>query len=265
MVAGRGLSLGLRAKYSNTWAGWGAVDSYIAIYQCSKNGGFSGIRAAAIKPVWNRPLCVKISVCLSTLGKGMGKRLGYARVSTDDQRLDLQRDALTRAGCADIYEEKVSGKSADRPALDYCLRALSAGDTLVVWRLDRLGRSLPDLVRIVGELEQRGVGFESVTERIETGSATGKLTFHLFSALAEFERNLIRERTQAGLAAARARGRKGGRKPALDAKQVREIKALLRDPDIQVADVAKRYGVSRATIYKHVGAVRPERDASPMI
>lgn len=149
----------------------------------------------------------------------MGKRLGYARVSTDDQRLDLQRDALTRAGCADIYEEKVSGKSADRPALDYCLRALSAGDTLVVWRLDRLGRSLPDLVRIVGELEQRGVGFESVTERIETGSATGKLTFHLFSALAEFERNLIRERTQAGLAAARARGRKGGRKPALDANR----------------------------------------------
>ena len=96
----------------------------------------------------------------------MGKRLGYARVSTDDQRLDLQRDALTRAGCADIYEEKVSGKSADRPALDYCLRALSAGDTLVVWRLDRLGRSLPDLVRIVGELEQRGVGFEGSVAKI---------------------------------------------------------------------------------------------------
>lgn len=158
---------------------------------------------------------------------------------------------------------KVSGKSADRPALDYCLRALSAGDALVVWRLDRLGRSLPDLVRIVGDLEQRGVGFESVTERIETSSATGKLTFHLFSVLAEFERNLIRERTQAGLAA--ARGRKGGREPALDAKQIRELKALLRDPDIQVADVAKRYGVSRAAIYKHVGAVRPERGASPMI
>lgn len=138
----------------------------------------------------------------------MGKRLGYARVSTDDQRLDLQRDALTRAGCVDIYEEKVSGKSTDRPVLDYCLRALNEGDTLVVWRLDRLGRSLPDLVRIVGELERRSIGFESITERIETGSATGKLTFHLFSALAEFERNLIRERTQAGLAAARARGRK---------------------------------------------------------
>lgn len=133
------------------------------------------------------------------------------------------------------------------------------------WKDHRDCHVKPDLVQIVTELEQRGIGFESVTERIETGSATGKLTFHLFSALAEFERNLIRERTQAGLAAARARGRKGGRKPALDAKQVREIKALLRDPDIQVADVAKRYGVSRATIYKHVGAVRPERGASPMI
>ena len=169
---------------------------------------------------------------------------------------------MIRAGGADINEEKVSGKSADRPALDYCLRALSAGDTLVVWRLDRLGRSLPDLVRIVGELELRGVGFESVMERIETGSATGKLTFHLFSALAEFERNLIRERTQAGLAAARARGRKGGRKPALDAKQVREIKALLRDPSIPVASIADRYGVSRATIYKHAGADAPARHQS---
>lgn len=195
----------------------------------------------------------------------MGRRIGYARVSTDDQRLDLQKDALQRAGCIDIYEEKESGKQADRPALGYCRRALAAGDTLVVWRLDRLGRSLPDLVQIVSELEKAGVGFESLTERIETSSAAGKLVFHVFAALAEFERNVIRERTHAGLVAARARGRKGGRKPALDAKQVREIKALLRDPDIQVADVAKRYGVSRATIYKHVGAVRPERGASPMI
>ncbi len=105
--------------------------------------------------------CVKIPVYLSTVGKGMGKRLGYARVSTDDQRLDLQRDALTRAGCVDIYEETVSGKSTDRPVLDYCLRALNEGDTLVVWRLDRLGRSLPDLVRIVGELERRSIGFGS--------------------------------------------------------------------------------------------------------
>lgn len=189
----------------------------------------------------------------------MGRRIGYARVSTDDQRLDLQKDALQRAGCIDIYEEKESGKQADRPALGYCRRALAAGDTLVVWRLDRLGRSLPDLVQIVSELEKAGVGFESLTERIETSSAAGKLVFHVFAALAEFERNVIRERTHAGLAAARARGRKGGRKPALDEKQIREIKALLRDPEIQVSDVAKRYGVSRATVYKHVGPVTPKK------
>ena len=189
----------------------------------------------------------------------MGRRIGYARVSTDDQRLDLQKDALTGAGCIDIYEEKENGKNADRPALGYCRRALAAGDTLVVWRLDRLGRSLPDLVQIVAELESAGVGFESLTERIETSSAAGKLVFHVFAALAEFERNVIRERTHAGLAAARARGRKGGRKPALDEKQIREIKALLRDPEIQVSDVAKRYGVSRATVYKHVGPVTPKK------
>lgn len=133
----------------------------------------------------------------------------------------------------------MSGKSADRPELGHCLKALRNGDTLVVWRLDRLGRSLPDLVGIVSSLEQEGVAFESITERIETTSAAGKLIFHVFAALAEFERNLIRERTRAGLAAARARGRKGGRKPALDDRQVREIRALLRDPEIQVTDVAR--------------------------
>ena len=139
----------------------------------------------------------------------MGKRIGYARVSTDDQNLDLQRDALALAGCSTVYEETMSGKSADRPELGHCLKALRSGDTLVVWRLDRLGRSLPDLVGIVSSLEREGVAFESITERIETTSAAGKLIFHVFAALAEFERNLIRERTRAGLAAARARGTRG--------------------------------------------------------
>lgn len=187
----------------------------------------------------------------------MKQRIGYARVSTEDQHLDLQRDALQQAGCDVIYEETASGKNASRLELEQCRKALRDGDTLVVWRLDRLGRSLPDLVQIVAELERSGIGFESLTEKIETNSAAGKLVFHVFAALAEFERSLIRERTHAGLAAARARGRSGGRKPKLGEKQVREIKALLRDPEIQVADVARRYGVSRTTLYKHVGVVAP--------
>ncbi|EFI8908329.1 recombinase family protein [Escherichia coli] len=187
----------------------------------------------------------------------MNQRIGYARVSTDDQHLDLQRDALQQAGCSVIYEEAASGKSAARPELEQCRKALRAGDTLVVWRLDRLGRSLHDLVQIVAELEQRGVHFESLTEKIETGSASGKLQFHVFAALAEFERGLIRERTQAGLAAARARGRAGGRKPKLDDKQVREIRRLMTDPTIPVSQIAKSYKVSRTTIYK-VAPVRQQ-------
>jgi len=190
----------------------------------------------------------------------MGQRIGYARVSTDDQSLDLQFDALHRAGIADdrLYSDTASGKDAERKELAACLKALREGDTLVVWRLDRMGRSLPDLVRIVGELERKGVGFESLTEKIETGSATGKLVFHVFAALAEFERNLIRERTQAGLAAARARGRHGGRKPKLDAQQIKEIKQLMSDPTIPVSVIAKRYKVSRTTIYKVAPVRRPE-------
>lgn len=187
----------------------------------------------------------------------MNQRIGYARVSTDDQHLELQRDALLQAGCGVVYEEAISGKSSARPELEQCRKALRAGDTLVVWRLDRLGRSLPDLVQIIADLEQRGIGFESLAEKIETGSASGKLVFHVFAALAEFERGLIRERTKAGLAAARARGRAGGRKPKLDAKQIRHIKALLRDPNTSVAEVARDYGVSRTTIYKHCGVILP--------
>lgn len=177
--------------------------------------------------------------------------IGYARVSTDDQHLDLQNDALKKADCRVIYEEKASGKNTGRVELEQCRKALRAGDTLVVWRLDRLGRSLPDLVRIVAKLERDGIGFESPTEKIETTNANGKLTFHIFAALAEFERNLIRERTQAGLTAAIARGRKGGRKPALDEKQIREVRALLRDPSVNITSVADRYGVSRTTLYKY--------------
>ena len=183
-----------------------------------------------------------------------GVRLGYARVSTDEQNLDLQRDALAHAGCRQVYEDKASGKGADRPELDHVLADLRPGDTLVVWRLDRLGRNLPDLVRIVSELQGKGVGFESLTERIDTVTATGELVFHLFASLAQFERNLIRERTRAGLASARARGRKGGRPPKLGPKELREIRALLRDPEVTISSVAKRYGVSRVTLYAHLNA-----------
>ena len=189
----------------------------------------------------------------------MSKRIGYARVSTDDQNLDLQRDALTRAGCATIYEETASGKSSSRIELEHCRKSLRSGDTLVVWRLDRLGRSLADLVKIISDLEREGITFESLGEKIDTGSASGKLQFHVFAALAEFERNLIRERTLAGLSAARARGRVGGRKPKLSEKQIREIKSLLSDPAAQVNDIAKRYGVSRTTLYKRVGVVNPAK------
>lgn len=180
----------------------------------------------------------------------MNQRIGYARLATDDQSLVLQRDALRLAGVATIYEEALSGKIAVRPELDHCLNALRAGDTLVVWRLDRLGRSLSDLVRIVGDLEKRGIGFESLTEKIESTSAAGNSLFHLFAALAEFERHLLRERTQAGLVAARARGRSGGRKPKLNMRQISEIKRLMADPNIPVGQIAERYKVSRTTIYK---------------
>lgn len=190
----------------------------------------------------------------------MGQRIGYARVSTDDQNLDLQLDALHKAGIADdrLYSDTASGKDAERKELAACLKALREGDTLVVWRLDRLGRSLPDLVRIIGDLEQKGVSFESLTERIETGSAAGKLVFHVFAALAEFERNLIRERTRAGLLAARARGRAGGRKPKLSDTQIKEINEMVAAQKLPIGRIAELYGVSRTTIYKVAPIGRPE-------
>lgn len=174
--------------------------------------------------------------------------IGYARVSTQDQRPELQLDALAGAGCEQVFQEKLSGKDRERPELDTCLKVLRKGDTLVVWRLDRLGRSLRDLVEIVHTLEDRGVGFRSLTESIDTANAGGKLIFHVFAALAEFERNLIRERTVAGLRAARARGRKGGRKPKMSKADVRKAAAMLRDPLMTKTEVAKHFGVSRVTL-----------------
>jgi len=186
----------------------------------------------------------------------MAQKIGYARVSTQDQDLSLQINALKQEGCSQIYEERVSGKSGDRPELANCVKALRTGDTLVVWRMDRLGRSLRDLVEIVTDIEAKGIHFMSLNEKIETGTTPGKLMFHVFASMAEFERNLISERTRAGLAAARARGRVGGRKPALSGKDIEHAKLLLKNPKITVTEVAERFGVTRQTIYRQVGVVR---------
>lgn len=158
--------------------------------------------------------------------------IGYARVSTHDQNLDSQLDALQKADCEQIFQEKITGKIKDRPELISCLKALRKGDVLVVWKLDRLARSLKDLVEIITDLNQREIGFKSLTEAIDTTSATGRLVFHIFGALAEFEHSLIRERTIAGLDAARARGRKGGRKPSMSVKDIKKAQAMLRDPQM---------------------------------
>jgi DNA invertase Pin-like site-specific DNA recombinase len=178
--------------------------------------------------------------------------VGYARVSTQDQNPALQHDALTAAGCERIFTEKASGAQRDRPELAAAIAYVRPGDCLVVWKLDRLARSLPQLIETVAHLEAEGIGFRSVTEAIDTTTAGGKLIFHIFGALAEFERSVIRERTRAGLKAARDRGRTGGRPPALSPADLAAAKAMLSDPTITVADVAKRMNVSQATLYRHL-------------
>lgn len=176
--------------------------------------------------------------------------IGYARVSTNDQDTSLQLDALKAAGAERVYQESASGALRERPELNKCLDAAREGDTLIVWKLDRLGRSLPNLVEIISGLEERGIGFRSLTEAIDTTNAGGKLIFHIFAALADFERSLIQERTRAGLAAARARGRKGGRPRALSKDQVKKARAMLSDPMITKTEVARHFGVTRMTLNK---------------
>ena len=178
--------------------------------------------------------------------------VGYARVSTQDQNPALQLDALKAAGCEKVFTEKASGAQRDRPELAAALSYMRSGDSLVVWKLDRLARSLPQLIETVATLEDQGIGFRSQTEAIDTMTAGGKLVFHIFGALAEFERSVIRERTRAGLKAARDRGRKGGRPPALSAADLAVAKAHVRDPAITVDEVATRLKVSPATLYRHL-------------
>jgi len=182
--------------------------------------------------------------------------IGYARVSTDDQNLDLQRDALTNAGCNRILEDRLGGAKAERPGLKAALDYARQGDDLVVWRLDRLSRSLKDLIELVSLLESKGIGLKSLHESLDTSSSSGKLIFHIFGALAEFERNLIRERTYAGLQAARARGRKGGRPKSLDFDK-RVLAVRLYDERLHTVDqICKLMGISKPTLYKYIESQR---------
>ena len=175
--------------------------------------------------------------------------IGYARVSTQDQNLSLQLDALAAAGCEEVFEDRASGAGADRTGLQAALRYVRDGEVLVVWKLDRLGRSLPDLIETVTGLARRGVGFRSLTEAIDTTTPGGRLVFHIFGALGQFERDLIQERTRAGLAAAAARGRKGGRKPAVTDDKLRRARQHVAK-GLTVREAATRVKVSKTALYE---------------
>lgn len=178
--------------------------------------------------------------------------VGYARVSTQDQNLDLQRDALSGAGCEKVFEDVASGAKAARTGLEEALVYMREGDTFVVWKLDRLGRSLKQLIEVINQLHERKIGFKSIQESIDTTTPGGKLIFHVFGALAEFEREVIRERTFAGLHAARARGRLGGRPKLMNDKKIGMVEALMEDPNHSIQDICAMVGVSRATLYRHL-------------
>ncbi|NQU35614.1 MAG: recombinase family protein [Bacteroidetes bacterium] len=178
--------------------------------------------------------------------------IGYVRISTTDQNLDLQLDSLKQVGCEKIYEDQASGAKTDRDGLNGALDLLRKGDTIVVWRLDRLGRSLKHLIEVMNQINDIGCYFKSVQENIDTSSPGGKLIFHVFGALAEFERDIIRERTKAGLAAAKARGRIGGRPRKMDKKKIGYARTLMDDPKNTVDDVCEILGVSRATLYRYL-------------
>jgi DNA invertase Pin-like site-specific DNA recombinase len=178
--------------------------------------------------------------------------VGYARVSTFDQNLDLQKDALSKVGCIRVFEDYASGAKVERKGLIAALDYVRRGDTLVVWKLDRLGRSTKDLLKIVDDLKKKEVGFKSLKESIDTNTSGGKLTFHIFSSLAEFERDVIIERTNAGLVAARARGRQGGRPAKLSSEQVIQIKKLHKDRDTSISSILTTFNIRRPTLYKYL-------------
>ena len=185
--------------------------------------------------------------------------IGYARISTQDQTLNLQKDALEKAGCSKIFTDTASGAVAERVGLQEAMQYVRSGDTLVVWRLDRLGRSLTHLITTITRLQERQIGFMSITENIDTTTSGGKLVFHIFGALAEFERDIIRERTQAGLLAARARGKRGGRPKTLKDKKVAMAQALYNDTNNSVAEICKTLTISRVTLYRYIDTGRRKK------
>jgi len=187
--------------------------------------------------------------------------IGYARVSTAEQDTALQTDALRLAGCERIFEDTLSGSTSERPGLSAALAFSRDGDVLVVWRLDRLGRSLPHLIDVVGSLEARGVGFRSLTEAIDTTTSGGRLIFHVFGALGQFERDLIRERTKAGLSAAAVRGRKGGRKPVVTEEKLQKAKVLMAQ-GLNVREAATRLKIGKTALYTALSTAKPERKGS---
>lgn len=192
-------------------------------------------------------------------------KIGYARVSTVDQHLRMQEDALRNAGCQEIFTDVISGAKTERPGLDKALAYLRENDTLVVWKLDRLGRSIQHLIETVKTLQARHIAFHSLQENIDTTTSGGKLIFHIFSALAEFERDLIRERTQAGLKAARARGKQGGRPPLLDNRQINRMMELYEEAKSTVAEICKIYGISRPSFYNYLNHRKAEKAAKESV
>lgn len=185
-------------------------------------------------------------------------KIGYARVSTVDQHLRMQEDALRSAGCEEIYTDVISGSKSQRPGLDKALAYLREGDTLVVWKLDRLGRSIQHLIQTINDLQNKKIGFKSLQENMDTSTNGGKLIFHIFSALAEFERGLIQERTQAGLKAARARGKMGGRPPLLDNRQINRMIEMYNEQKNTVAEICKIYSISRPSFYNYLNNRKKE-------
>lgn len=196
----------------------------------------------------------------------MGRFFGYARVSREEQNLELQMNALKSAGCAEkfIFTDKVSGAKAERPGLNQCLEMLGTGDTLIVWRLDRLGRSVSHLIKLIENLRKEGISFKSICDGvIDTTTASGELIFNIFSSLAQFERRLTQERTRAGLSAARARGRLGGRKPILpEDPRVKTAKKMHEDKSIKIEEICKTLRVSRPTLYRYLNIAKKSGQSS---